>query len=63
MTACGAMPVAEPETLIDCRVENLASKDAIAAARDEIRAMLTRGLAQTPPKLDAEVTASRRVRR
>lgn len=55
MTACGSMPVAEPEALIDCRAENLAPKEAIAAARDEIRTMLTKGLSQQAPKLDAGV--------
>ena len=63
MTACGAMPTIVPETLIDCRVENLASKEVIAAARDEIRTMLTSGLTQTPPKLDTPETASRRLRK
>jgi hypothetical protein len=63
MTACGSMPATQPETLIDCRAEVLASKEAILAARDEIRAMLTSGLAQTPPKLDARDTDSRRWRK
>jgi len=31
----------------------LASKEEIARARDQIRAMLTRGLGQNPPQLDA----------
>lgn len=53
MTACGAMPLAMPETLIDCRVDELAPKEAIKAARTEIRLMLTSGLGQTPPRLDA----------
>lgn len=52
MTACGTLPVAQPESLIDCRVQDLASKEAIAAARDEIRSMLTQGLTQQTPKLD-----------
>lgn len=52
MTACGAMPVSMPETLIDCKVNELASKEAIALARNEIRAMLTSGLNQTTPQLD-----------
>lgn len=63
MTACGAIPAALPEALIDCRVEELASKEAIGLARDEIRTMLTRGLAQTPPRLEADSTAVRRLRR
>ena len=39
----------------DCffEIQTLASKESIAAARDEIRLMLTRGLAQTSPGLDA----------
>jgi putative modified peptide len=41
----------------------LASKTQIAAARDEIRIMLTSGLAQTPPQLDANVAASRHLRK
>ncbi|GAB3387091.1 NHLP-related RiPP peptide [Lysobacter fragariae] len=60
MTACGTMPVAMPEALIDCKVQNLASKEVISAARAEIRAMLTKGLAQSSPSLDAAITAERR---
>jgi putative modified peptide len=52
MTACGAVPVAQPEAFRDCKVTELAPKGAIAAARDEIRTMLLRGLNQTTPKLD-----------
>lgn len=63
MTACGLLPLAEPEALIDCRVNELASKEAIAGAREEIRAMLTRGLAQTTPNLDASLNAERRFRK
>jgi putative modified peptide len=63
MTACGSLPAPDPEALIDCKVENLATKEAIAAARDEIRAMLTSGMAQTPPQLDTVETASRRLRK
>jgi putative modified peptide len=64
MTACGAMPVAIPESLIDCKVDELASKEVIAAARDEIRTMLTGGLTQVTPRLDAsEKTDSRRFRK
>jgi putative modified peptide len=48
----GAMRIAVPEALIDCKVENLASKEVISACRDEIRAMLLRGLAQQTPQLD-----------
>jgi putative modified peptide len=54
MTACGEpSPVAALEPFRDCRVQDLASKDAIRSAREEIKAMLTRGLAQNAPKLDA----------
>jgi putative modified peptide len=52
MTACGSLPVASPEALVDCKVEELAPKEAIAAARAEIRAMLLQGLTQQTPKLD-----------
>jgi putative modified peptide len=53
MTACGLAPMAQAEPFRDCRVQDLASKEAISAAREEIRSMLTRGLAQITPKLDA----------
>lgn len=43
-------------------ISQLASKAQIAQARDDIRLMLTRGLAQTSPGLDAEI-AARRTRR
>lgn len=63
MTACGAMPVAAPEPLIGCSVEDLAPKEAIAEARSEIRAMLTSGLSQQAPKLDTGLDVGRRTRR
>ena len=63
MTACGATAMAAAEPFADCKVNELASKAAIAAARDEIRAMLTRGLSQTVPNLDAANSASHFVRR
>ena len=59
MTACGAVAEAIPETLIDCKVEELAPKEAIIQAREEIRAMLTSGLAQTSPGLDTANDARR----
>jgi putative modified peptide len=62
MTACGAVAEAIPEALIDCKVDTLAPKHVIAGARDEIRAMLTSGLAQTSPGLDTANDA-RRARR
>lgn len=42
-------------SLIDgcLQVSQLASKDVIAGARDELRKMLTAGLSQTTPHLDA----------
>lgn len=58
MTACGLAPAAQAEPFRDCRVQDLASKDAITAARAEIKAMLTQGLAQVAPKLDAHHDAS-----
>lgn len=52
MTACGMAPAAIPETLIDCKVQDLASKEEIKAARQEIRTMLTQGLTHIAPQLD-----------
>lgn len=43
-----------------CTVQQLASKEAIAKARGEIRSMLTSGLPYTTPDLDASNSASRR---
>jgi putative modified peptide len=63
MTACGSMPAAMPEALIDCKVEQLAPKESIAAARKEIRAMLLRGLDQTTPKLDVSNPFLRHIRK
>lgn len=63
MTACGSMPIAEPEALIDCRVNELASKTVIAQARSLIHAMLTRGLSQTTPDLDARTASVRHLRK
>ena len=63
MTACGAMPDALRESLIDCKVHDLAPKEAIAAAREEIRMMLVRGLNYTTPKLDAGASSDRRLRK
>ena len=57
MTACGAVPAAQPEAFRDCKVRQLASKEAIAAAREEIMGMLMKGLAQTTPQLDVGITA------
>lgn len=64
MTACGSLPVTIPEALVDCKVEELAPKEVIAAARAEIRAMLLRGLTQQTPKLDTGLeTGVRSLRR
>lgn len=52
MTACGAVPNALPVPFADCKVRKLAPKEAIRGSREEIRAMLLRGLDQTTPKLD-----------
>ncbi|MBB1061769.1 NHLP-related RiPP peptide [Marilutibacter spongiae] len=52
MTACGSLPMAQAEPFRDCKVRQLASKDTINQARNEIRAMLLKGLAQTTPNLD-----------
>jgi putative modified peptide len=40
-----------------CRVDTLASKEVILAARSEIKKMLTSGLAYTTPQLDATTAA------
>ena len=59
MTASGEVsPLVAMEPFRDCRVQDLASKEVIAAARAEIKAMLTQGLAQTTPKLDARNEAA-----
>lgn len=63
MTACGAVPVAQPEAFRECKVTELAPKEAIAAARDEIRTMLLRGLTQTTPKLDVGNATGRYLRK
>jgi putative modified peptide len=61
MTACGTLPAAQPEAFRDCKVNVLASKEAIARARDEIRTMLLRGLDQTTPKLDTGNSSRRHI--
>jgi putative modified peptide len=60
MTACGLVANAQPEAFRDCKVQELASKEVIAAARSEIKAMLMTGLAQTTPNLDTQTVDSRR---
>ena len=64
MTACGEVaPATELEPFRECKVKNLVSKDVIKAARDEIRAMLMRGLDQTVPNLDVATADVRWVRK
>jgi putative modified peptide len=63
MTACGLVLASAPEPFRDCKVTDLAPKEAIAAARGEIMAMLLRGLNQTTPRLDAGTDTSGFVRR
>ncbi|MCF7222822.1 NHLP-related RiPP peptide [Marilutibacter chinensis] len=63
MTACGAIPAAEAEPFEGCKVRQLASKETISAAREEILAMLLRGLDQTTPKLDTGNATGRYLRR
>jgi len=64
MTACGEVsPMAALEPFRDCKVHDLAPKDVIAGAREEIRGMLLRGLNQTTPRLDCGLESSRRLRR
>jgi putative modified peptide len=60
MTACGSVPAAQSEPFDDCKVEELAPKEAIQAARESIRAMLLAGLSQTVPNLDAVLIRERR---
>lgn len=60
MTACGSLPVIQSEPFADCKVEELAPKEAILAARESIRSMLLAGLAQTTPTLDAALIRERR---
>jgi putative modified peptide len=60
MTACGLMPAVELEPFAECKVQHLASKADILSAREEIKSMLTRGLAHTTPQLDAALTDERR---
>lgn len=62
MTACGITVAAQPEPFAGCKVEELAPKEVIRTAREEIRKMLTSGLAQTTPSLDT-ATATGRLRR
>lgn len=59
MTACGAGAYPRPEPFAECKVQELASKEAIRAARAEIRNMLLRGLSQETPKLDATLAPTR----
>ena len=64
MTACGEVsPMAALEPFRQCKVEELASKDVIAAARGEIRNMLLRGLDQTTPRLDSGLESRRILRK
>lgn len=63
MTSCGALPLAQAEPFRDCKVQTLAPKNVIHEAREDIRAMLLRGLSQDVPQLDARLTLERRVRR
>ncbi|MGO4221683.1 NHLP-related RiPP peptide [Lysobacter sp. TAF61] len=63
MTACGLLPITQPEAFRDCKVQELASKEVIMGARQEIKAMLTKGLSQETPKLDATLNPERFVRK
>lgn len=62
MTACGLAIAAQPEPFAGCKVHKLASKQQIAHARVEIRAMLLSGLAQETPKLDVGLRDVRNLR-
>lgn len=63
MTACGTLPAQQPEAFRDCKVTELAPKEAIAGAREEIRSMLLSGLDQTTPKLDTGNASLRHIRK
>lgn len=63
MTACGTLPLSQPEPFGDCKVTDLAPKESIAGARKEIRAMLLRGLDQTTPQLDVGNPGLRHIRK
>jgi putative modified peptide len=64
MTACGEVdPLAVMEPFRDCKVRNLVPKEVIKGAREEIRAMLLRGLNQTVPNLDVATADSRWIRK
>lgn len=58
--AQGPEGTAQPELFVTCCVNQLASKEAIAAARGEIRGMLLSGLNHTTPQLDASPSDNRR---
>ncbi|QDH71367.1 NHLP-related RiPP peptide [Marilutibacter alkalisoli] len=61
MTACGTTAAIELEPFAECKVNELAAKETIAAARAEIKSMLIKGLAHNTPQLDAALKAERRV--
>src|SRR6476620_9194025 len=46
-------PSVVPPTASGCQVQSIAPKATIMRARAELKAMLTSGLAQNPPQLDA----------
>ena len=45
-----------------CQIQNIAPKEEIVRAREDLRKMLLGGLGQTPPRLDI-ASASRRLRK
>jgi putative modified peptide len=63
MTACGEMALAAAaEPFRDCKVKQLASKEAINEARTQLKGMLLAGLDQTTPQLDVGISAARTLR-
>lgn len=59
LTACGLSVGSAPEPFAECKVHELASKEAILGARKAIQDMLLEGLAHTTPQLDAALPGER----
>ena len=62
-TPPGPPPVIPPTTARCCQVQRIAPKADIIKARAELKLMLTSGLAQIPPFLDAARIPARRTRK
>ncbi len=61
MTACGLSLAIAPQPFRDCKVRQLAPKEVIRGAREEIRVMLLKGLNQTTPTLDTKLASAARL--